>query len=231
MTTRDFVRILVVFACGAGLLLAPAGCRKKPQPPSTPIIMPSEEQPPTATTPDEQPPVAAPTEEQPPEVAPTGETPATATAGNTPAAVPEAGDDQMQIEPFTGVGPVKFKMSKEEVMEVLGQPERMEGGGVALYYLTSQGISLLVDPTRGVRSIDCWSAEYPNPFPGLVTFPGKTEKGIGMGATREQIVAAYGEPGGGPPTAGLETLRYNQLGMSFVLSQGRVVSIKIMAPR
>jgi hypothetical protein len=228
MTTRDYVRILVVFICGATLLLAPTGCRRKPQPPSTPTITPSDEQPPAVTTPDEQPPVVTPTDEQP---ASTDETPSTPVTADTPPAAPETGDDQMQIVPLAGVGPLKFGMSKQQVMEVLGQPERSEGGGVALYYLTSKGISLLVDPRRGVRTIDCWSAQYPNPFPGLVTFPGKTEKGIGMGATREQIVAAYGEPGAASPTAALETLRYNQLGMSFVLAQGRLVSIKIAAPR
>ena len=221
MTMRDYVRILVVFICGAALLLAPAGCRKKPQPPSTPIVTPS----------DEQPPVVTPTDEQPPAVAPRDETPSTPMVTDTAPAAPEAGDDQMQIVPLAGVGPVKFGMSKQQVMEVLGQPERMEGGGVALYYLTSKGLSLLVDPARGVRTIDCWSAQYPNPFPGLVTFPGKTEKGIGMGASREQIVAAYGEPDPAGPSGALETLRYNELGMNFVLAQEHLVSIKITAPR
>jgi hypothetical protein len=120
-------------------------------------------------------------------------------------------------------------MSKEQVMEVFGQPERMEGGGVALYYLTSKGVSVLIDPRRGVRGIDCWSADYPNPFPGMVTFVGKTDKGIGMGASRAQIVAAYGEPDG-TSSGALETLRYHQLGMNFVLAQGSLVNLKIMAP-
>jgi hypothetical protein len=121
-------------------------------------------------------------------------------------------------------------MSKEQVMEVLGQPERMEGGGVALYYLTSRGVHLLVDPRRGVRSIECWSAQHPTPFPGMVTFAGKTDKGIGMGASREETIAAYGEPDRTDSAGPLENLRYSKLGMSFGFAEGRLVNLKVGGP-
>jgi hypothetical protein len=143
----------------------------------------------------------------------------------------------MQVVPRVGVGPVKFGMSKEQVMEVLGQPmevlgqpERMEGGGVALYYLTSKGVHFLVDPRRGVRSIECWSAQYPRPYPGMVTFSGKTDKGIGMGASRDEIVAAYGEPERSDSQGVFDNLRYSQLGMTFVLTEGRLVNLKVGGP-
>jgi hypothetical protein len=136
----------------------------------------------------------------------------------------------MLVIPRVGVGPVKFGMKKEQVMNVLGKPERMEGGGVALYYLTSRGVHFLVDPRRGVRSIECWSAKHPTPFPGMVTFSGKTDKGIGMGASREEVVAAYGEPERTDSAGSLENLRYSQLGMSFGFAEGRLVNIKVGGP-
>jgi hypothetical protein len=169
----------------------------------------------------------------------------------------------MQVVPLVGVGPVKFGMSRWQVMEVLGKPERTEGSGVAIYYLTSKGVHILIDPRRGVRSIECWSAEYPKPFPGTVTFSGKTDKGIGMGASREEIVAAYGEPERvdkkrlrvryeDPEEVDseglreklwynqaeelfeinhtLENLRYSQLGMTFVVTEGRLVKLKVGGP-
>ncbi|HUT28661.1 MAG TPA: hypothetical protein VMX13_02630 [Sedimentisphaerales bacterium] len=230
MAARKYARILIMVACGAALLLVPAGCRKKPQPPSTPIITPSDQQPPAVTTPDEQPPAVTPTDEQPPAVAPPKETPSTPMAGDTPPAVPEAGEDQMVVVPLVGVGPVKFGMSKEQVMQALGQPERMEGGGIVLYYLTSKGMSLMVDRRLGVRTMDCWSDQYPMPFPGMVTFDGKTDKGIAMGASREEVVAAYGEPDRTDSTGTLETLRYGKLGISFALASDGVVNIKIIGP-
>lgn len=222
MAARKYVRILLVFACGAALLLATAGCRKKPKPPSVGPVKPAATEP--AAT---EPAATEPTATEPTATEPRT-TPKTPAVTDEAATVPEAVDDPMVVVPRVGVGPVKFGMSKEQVMEVLGQPERMEGGGVALYYLTSKGVHLLVDRRRGVRTIDCWSDQYPVPFPGMVTFAGKTDKGIAMGASREEVVAAYGEPEKVDSTDTLETLRYGQLGMSFALASDGVVNIKIM---
>jgi hypothetical protein len=228
MAAREYVRILLVFACGAALLLASAGCRKKPRPPSIGPVKPAATEPtepePGATAPA----ATAPTtpERAVPEPRTTPETPEVT---DETAVVPEAGDDQMVVVPLEGVGPVKFGMSKEQVMELLGQPERMEGGGIVLYYLTSKGVHFLMDRRRGVRTIDCWSDRYPMPFPGMVAFAGKTDKGIAMHASREEVVAAYGEPDRTDSTGTLETLRYGQLGISFALSSDGVVNIKIIA--
>ena len=226
MFRRKYARILIFFACGAVLLLAVAGCRKKP---SVPPVEPTPTEP-TAMEP-------APTE--PPETSGTPVQP-------DPAPVPPGTvDDEMQVVPLVGVGPVKFGMSRGQVLAVLGQPERTEGGGVAIYYLTSRGVHFLIDPRRGVRSIECWSAQYPKPFPGMVTFSGKTDKGIGMGASREEIVAAYGEPETveekivhvyvGPERVDsehlLENLQYSQLRMTFVLTEGHLVKLKVVGPR
>ena len=224
MFRRKYARILIFFACGAVLLLAVAGCRKKP---SVPPVEPTPTEP-TAMEP-------APTE--------TPETSGTPVQPDPAPVPPGTVDDEMQVVPLVGVGPVKFGMSRGQVLEVLGQPERMVGG-VAIYYLTSRGVRVSVDPRRGVRVIECWSAQHPKPFPGMVTFSGKTDKGIGMGASREEIVAAYGEPervdeeivvvgpeGRVSSERLLENLRYSQLGMTFVLTEGHLVKLKVGGPR
>ena len=230
MFRRRYTRILTFFACGTALLLAAAGCRKKP---SAPPVEPAPTQSP--------------------------QTSGTAVPPDTAPTPPETVEDEMQVVPLVGVGPVKFGMSRGQVLEVLGRPERTEGNGSLVYYLTSIGVHFVIGSRHGVRVIECWSAQYPTPLPGRVTFSGKTEEGIGMGASREEIVAAYGEPdrvdqeivraSANPErvdeeiarTSGdrekldserlLEKLWYSQLQMTFVLTEGRLVKLKVAGPR
>lgn len=52
-----------------------------------------------------------------------------------------------------------------------------------------------VDTDQGLQRIKLWSENWPQKLPFTVsTFVGKTKADVGMGVTREQIVAAYGEP-------------------------------------
>ncbi|MHC4984385.1 MAG: hypothetical protein ACYTF6_14610 [Planctomycetota bacterium] len=147
-----------------------------------------------------------------------------------PERTPTGDEPQLKIVPLEGVGPVKFGMSRDEVAAALGQPEREEGGGVGMYYLKSKGISVTLDPRHGVREINCWSSEYPG-IPSDRTFAGKTKEGIGMGATREQVVAAYGQPDRADPKGPLEILHYNELRAHFTLMKNSLVSIKISIRR
>jgi len=149
------------------------------------------------------------------------------TAKETPHTVPQT----MVIEPGVGIGPIKFGMTKEDLIKNLGEPDKIEGNGVGLNYVSSKGLSFLVHPVRGVQAIDCWSKEYPFPFATITTFTGKTKEGIGMGASREQIEAAYERPDQVTTQGPLTTLRYNKLQMHFMLMQGKLVSIKMEAPK
>ncbi|MHC4574324.1 MAG: hypothetical protein ACYS76_09370 [Planctomycetota bacterium] len=200
MVTKNNVKMIIVFACGIALCLAAAACRKK-----------SRESEPT-----EEPAIA--------------ELPAETESKSDAVETPHLTSGDLEAFPLFGLGPVKFGMSKEQVIEYLGEPERTEGQGVALYYLESIGVSLLLNPRRGLRSFDCWSKEYPLAQAGMVTFAGKTDKGIKMGATREQIIAAYGQADETYSAGPLETLRYDQLLMQFVLADNKLVNFRLTAP-
>jgi hypothetical protein len=148
-----------------------------------------------------------------------------------PEETPETVVEAEQIVPLVGVGTIKFGMSVDEVTDVLGEPEREEGGGIAMFYLGSMGLNITTEPTKGVREIHCWSADYPIPAPEAIgTFAGRTEKGIAMGASREQIIAAYGQPDSDETKGPVQVLMYNQLKMQFDLAGDNLVHIALKGP-
>lgn len=207
MVTKKYVRILVMLACGIALALASSSCSKK-----------ESSQPPEPDTSDE---IMATTDPAPGTEAP---------KPDKPDETPVVSSDGLPIILSEGVGPVKFGMSKEQVVEYLGEPGRMEGGGIAMFYLETKGISLVLSPRLGVQEINCWSKLYPKMYPDMPdisTFVGKTEKGIGMGAGREQIVAAYGEPDKTDSRDRFEILHYARLRTQFWLAQNKLVNIKM----
>jgi len=54
-------------------------------------------------------------------------------------------------------------------------------------------------------------------------FAGRTKEGIGMGASRADIIKAYGEPTAAKPIPpNSEVLRYESLGVRFQLEDGKV---------
>ena len=104
----------------------------------------------------------------------------------------EALVDELIIEPLVGIGPVKFGMSKEEVLKHFGQPDKVFADGTKLNYVSSKGLSFTVDSELGLQEIGCWSEGM---LPSrITTFAGRTKEGIGIGASEEEIVAAYGQP-------------------------------------
>jgi hypothetical protein len=213
MVQRNCVRILILVACGIALTFVLSGCKEEPERPDVPEI----EKPNDETT------VEVGTTDEPPTSPKTNDV-------KLPSPPPVTADDQFQPILGVGLGKVKFGMPKEQVIALLGEPDRIEAGGMALYYLKSRGLQILIDPARGVRAVDCWSKDYPNAPHEMSTFAGKTKEGIGMGATREQIVAAYGEPDRTDSRPPFETLRYGKLRAHFVLTQDSLVNLKLLAP-
>jgi len=208
MVTEKHLKILMVWVCTFVLTLAASSCKKEPQP--TP---PPPEQGTAANVPAET----------------KTTTPTSDVVSKTPTP-PEAEDDRLQVVPLVGLGPITFGMSKDQIIGLLGEPDKIEAGGMMLQYFKTIGVVMLIDPVKGLRAIDILSKQFPQAPPELITFPGKTKEGIAMGANREQIVAAYGEPDSTSVRGVFEILHYDKLATQFLLVENELVNIKIRAP-
>ena len=69
----------------------------------------------------------------------------------------EASAGELIIEPLVGIGPVKFGMSKEEVIKHFGPPDKVFADGTKLNYVSSRGLSFTIDSELGLQEIGCWS--------------------------------------------------------------------------
>jgi hypothetical protein len=143
----------------------------------------------------------------------------------------EASVDELIIEPLVGIGPVKFGMSKEEVIKHFGPPDRVSTDGTKLQYVSSRGLSFTVDSELGLQEIGCWSEGM---LPSRVTtFTGKTKEGIGIGASEEEIVAAYGQPDRTSTGSGgvIQNLHYDKLSAKFLLKENKLMTMTLEAPK
>lgn len=167
--------------------------------------------------------------------------------------VPEAADRAVSaptLTPLVGIGPAKFRMTEKEVIEALGKPDRQNMFGsmkILSYY--SRGYELWIlppgSPKPGLINIACLGQH------GMAIkireFQGKTDKGIGLGASRAEIVKIYGKPSyenvsrmkdvlGKKATdpeklTGQTEMAYNDLGLRFTLFEDKVYRIDLSAPR
>ncbi|MCL5278956.1 MAG: hypothetical protein M1376_03500 [Planctomycetes bacterium] len=136
----------------------------------------------------------------------------------------------LTIEPLVGVGPVRFGASKEEIVRSFGLPDH-EASETDLNYVASKGLAFEMRPQGGLQKIKCWSTDSSRKLPfAVTTFSGTTKEGIGMGATRERIVAAYGPPDKTDAKGDVENLYYDTLKAKFTLRQGALASIVLDAP-
>ena len=140
-----------------------------------------------------------------------------------------------------GIGPVKFGMSSEQVLELLGEPEERtepmqharEGfptWETKVWYYRSQGFSVTFSSLRepdGVHSITC--------RPGNSVsreFRGRTGEGIALGSSPEDVRRAYGDPPIEQPFKdGLGAYRYYDKGLSVSFVDGVVYQLQIFRPR
>ncbi|MBA7477405.1 hypothetical protein ES707_12814 [subsurface metagenome] len=141
-------------------------------------------------------------------------------------------NDALVIELGVGVGPVRFGMSKEEVIKHLGQPdkgiEELGQDTVRLDYISSRGLNFGLNPTVGVNYIKCYSKEYPG-ISHVDTFAERTTKGVAMGASHNQIVTAYGEPDRTDSNGPLTILYYDNLRSEMIITNDRLVGIKMVS--
>lgn len=132
------------------------------------------------------------------------------------------------IEPNAGVDKVQKGMNKEQVEAAMGKPEKQDG----MWWIYSHRGMIVAFGGNGVMfNIKCVS-----PFAGV------TKEGIGIGSTRAELLAAYGNPseekhlqgagsglvvsaGGGSGAAEtFDNLWFAPLGISFDLNNDKVTS-------
>ncbi len=138
---------------------------------------------------------------------------------------------ELIIDPLVGIGPLKFGMSKEEVIKHFGPPDKVFADGTKLNYVSSRGLSFTVDSELGLQEIGCWSEGM---LPSRVTtFAGKTKEGIGIGACEEEIVAAYGQPDRTSTGSKgvIQNLHYDKLSAKFSLKEDKLMTMTLGAPK
>jgi len=220
MLTQSSPRTIMALLCTLALVLAVTGCKKE----SETEEQPTEEKP-TVSEPNTTPEVTKEPEEktvEEPEETPEVTSPPAKT--ETPPVVEET---LMKIMPLTGVGPVTFGMSKQQVIQALGQPDESEH--IMMLYLQSKGLSVTFR-SGGVNQINCYSKQYPTAPPQITTFRGKTEEGIGMGISKQKIISAYGQPDSIQNPRGMEMLTYSRLHTNFILVDDKLVCVQLRAP-
>ncbi len=160
------------------------------------------------------------------------------------AARPEA--DELEVS-SAGLGPVKWGMKTADVVKLLGQPDgikpfetrvtingkenpKRKKSGEELIY-DSRGFRIIVDTDAGVESIDCYGAGQLGDR--ARRFAGRTDKGIRMSATPDEVSKAYGEPElRHGMTAELPNGRWDYLkeGLSFGFFDNRLSHIQVRGP-
>jgi len=133
--------------------------------------------------------------------------------------------EELVIELGVGVGPVRLGMSKEELIENFGEPDKFTANGQGLDYKSSRGLLFGVNPTAGINLIKCYSKEYPTSS-HVTTF--RTTKGVAMGASRNQITAVYGEPDRTASKDPFTILYYDNLRSEMIITNDRLVGIKMV---
>jgi hypothetical protein len=143
-------------------------------------------------------------------------------------AVAAADAAKLVITPGVGIGEVKFGMSREEIESVFGKPEFLIGEMCLCY--PSEGLQLVLVG----REPDKLGLIIANPMDAANLtrneFAGQTDKGIRIGSSADEVIAAYGEsdplgPGEHPPSYPIGVVGYGRLNLTFRFTHGRVKQI------
>ncbi|MGH7169149.1 MAG: LolA family protein [Gemmataceae bacterium] len=160
---------------------------------------------------------------------PTGYKLAVKGVAELPAAPEDPRQKDLIVTPLAGIGPVKFGMSRADVEKALGKADAAEkqgkNGYVSLSY-GSRGFFLGVSKTRGVVLISCQAQSVQ--LLRIRDFRGKTDKGIALGASLDDIVKAYGKPDRKETKQRMTYLSYSKLHASFTLAENKLVDMMFM---
>jgi len=213
MVTRKNVRILILLACGIALVLASSGCKKEEEP-KEPNIPPDKE-PVVVTPPDKEPVVVTPPDKGPGVVTPPDKEP------------PVRPAKAFVVEPLVGIDKVRFGMSVEQMKEILGEPYQVRG---PLYEYRDSGFAVFA-VNNTVTMVACGDRRSSDSAL-IKRCKSRTNKGIGMGSSQEDIIKAYGQPSSTQQLPGDDSavmLRYDQLSSEFLLRSDKVIYMMFRA--
>lgn len=137
--------------------------------------------------------------------------------------------EPMLIEPKVSVGPIKAGMTTDEVVGLLGEPQLRTANALEYKRL---GFAVMHGPDKVIQVVMCGDVTGLN-GPLVKAFTGRTKEGIGLTSTREEVVNAYGQPTSSQKfLGGRESLRYDQLGITFSLEGEKVhhLIVRLTAP-
>jgi hypothetical protein len=118
------------------------------------------------------------------------------------------------IEPNMGVDKAQKGMNKQQVRAALGKPGKVNGMS---WFYRQRGMFVSFGDDGVIFNIKC-----------VKPFAGTTKEGIGIGSTRAELVAAYGDPSQIQKFEhGDENLWFAPLGTSFYLENNKVTSIMV----
>jgi hypothetical protein len=137
--------------------------------------------------------------------------------------------ETLLIEPGKAVGKVRGNMTIEEVIAELGRPDRRYNE-TTLQYLRF-GFSVVADREGLTRVVLC--GDPSDKSSALIKlFSGRTKEGIGMGSSRDDLIAAYGPPSAVEPWGeDEEQIVYSSMGIGFILADDKVHHITVSFPK
>jgi len=133
------------------------------------------------------------------------------------------------IDPGLSFGSVSNGFTMQQVIDTIGEPDERNDG--ELKYL-NLGFSVHFK-SNVVHIITCLNALKQDDS-SRKPFAGQTKEGIRIGSSRDEIVRAYGEPSkveSDQKDPGVEVLRYQSLGLFFMLRAGRVLNMAVIFPK
>jgi hypothetical protein len=145
--------------------------------------------------------------------------------------------ENLNIQPGESVGQVRNGMTLDQVIKIIGQPDRRSS--YILEY-TRFGFAVVANKEGVVRAVMCGDASGLTNSQLEKAFTGRTKEGIGMGSSREDVIKAYGEttntiapPLGQENLPGREVLVYENLGLTFSLADSRVhhIIVEFLIPK
>ena len=143
-------------------------------------------------------------------------------------AEPEEAEKALQIVPLSGIGALRFRMNKSNIISKFGQPQRVTDN--KLFYL-SHGLQLSLSPKdESLIAIACGSTNEADKDM-IQLCDCKTSKGIGMGSSKEDIITAYGNSSSEVAVQeNVTMIFYDNIKAQFIVTDNKVTYMVFKKP-